>query len=109
MKRTIGTVLALAFIVLATGFWLAPGWMDGVISHGLGLPSAQDRNDYSRLKTMVMSDLKQHGANCTSIKDFEPKGQEGTDTAIGVVICASGEKYELRMHKHSPWEYRLLR
>ena len=109
MKQLIVTVIGVAFGVLVLGFWIAPGWMEGVMSHAVGLSSAQDRHDISHLKTMVVPDLKQHGASCSAIKDIEPKGKEGADTLIASIICTSGEVYELRMHSQSPWEYRRLR
>ena len=109
MKLLIGTVIAVAFGGLVLGFWIAPGWMKGVMSHAFGLPSVQDRHDISHLKTMVMSDLKQHGADCSAIKDVERKGKEGADTLVASITCTSGEVYELRMHEQSPWEYRRLR
>ena len=33
MKLLIGTVIAVAFGALVLGFWIAPGWMKGVMSH----------------------------------------------------------------------------
>jgi len=116
MKQLIGTVigvacgaLALGYGALVLGFWIAPGWMEGVMSHAVGLPSGQDRNDISHLKTMVVSDLKQHGANCPAVKDIEPKRKEGSDSVVASITCTSGDVYELRMHNQSPWEYRRLR
>jgi hypothetical protein len=109
MKLLIGTVIVVAIGALVLGFWIAPGWMKGVVSHAFGWPSVQDRHDISHLKTMVMPDLKQHGADCAAIKDIEPKGKEGADTLLASITCTSGEVYELRMHEKSPWEYRRLR
>ena len=109
MKQLIGTVFGVAVGALVLGFWIAPGWMEGAMSHAFGWPSAQDRHDISHLKTMVGPDLKQHGANCSAIKDIEPKGKEGSDTLIAHIICTSGDVYELRMHQQDPWEYRRLR
>jgi hypothetical protein len=73
------------------------------------VPSAEDRYVFSRLTTIVVSELKQHGANCPAVKDIEPKGKEGSDTVIASIICTSGEVYELRTHNQSPWEYRRSR
>ena len=116
MKKLIGTVigvavgaLVLGYGALVLGFWIAPGWTGGVMSRAVGLPSARDRHDIGHLKTMVVSDLKQHGADCSAIKDIERKGKEGSDTLIASIICTSGEVYELRMHEQSPWEYRRVR
>ena len=108
MKQLIVTVIGVAFGALVLGFWIAPSWMEGV-THAVGLPFAQDRHDISHLKTLVVPDLKQHGASCSAIKDIEPKGKEGEHTLIASIICTSGEVYELRMHDQSPWEYRRLR
>jgi hypothetical protein len=109
MKQLIGAVLGVVFGALVLSFWIAPGWMEGVMSHAFGLPSTQDRHDISHLKTMVVSDLNQHGANCPAVKDIEPKGKEGADTLIASITCTSGDVYELRMHSRSPWEYRRVR
>ena len=109
MKRLIGIVIAVALGALVLGFWFAPGWMNGVMSHAFGGPSVQDRHDISHLKALVMPDLKQHGADCAAIRDIEPKGKEGADTLLASITCTSGEVYELRMHEQSPWEYRRLR
>jgi hypothetical protein len=115
MKKLIATVIGVAVGALVLGcgalmlgLWIAPGWTEGVMSH-VGLPSAQDRHGIGHLKTMVVSDLKQHGADCSAIKDIERKGKEGSDTLIASIICTSGEVYELRMHEQSPWEYRRVR
>ncbi len=109
MKLLIGTAIAVAFAALLLSFWIAPGWMKGVMSHAFGGPSVQDRHDIGHLKTLVMPDLKQHGADCSAIKDIEPRGKEGAGTLIASITCTSGEVYELRMHEQSPWEYRRLR
>ena len=108
MKRLIGTVIAVALGALVLGFWIAPGWMEGVTTHVFGWPSAQDRHDIGHLKTMVISDLRQHGADCAAIKDIERKGKEGDDTLIASITCTSGDVYELRMHGRTPWEYRRM-
>ena len=109
MKLLIGTMIAVALGALVLGFWIAPGWMKGAMSQAFGWPSVQDPHDIGHLKTLVMPDLKQHGADCSDIKDIEPRGKEGADTLLASIICTSGEVYELRMHEKSPWEYRRLR
>jgi len=109
MKLLIGTVIAGAPGALVLGFWIAPGWMKGAMSQAFGWPSVRDPHDIGHLKTLVMPDLKQHGADCSDIKDIEPRGKDGADTLLASIICTSGEVYELRMHEKSPWEYRRLR
>jgi hypothetical protein len=107
MKKLIGTVigvavgaLVLGYGALVLGFWIAPGWTEGVMSHAVGLPSAQDRHDIGHLKTMVVPDLKQHGANCSAIKDIERKGKEGS-VPDASIIC-TWRVYGLRSAKQSP-------
>ena len=109
MKKLIGTVIGVAGRCTRAGLLDRTGLDRGVMSRAVGLPSARDRHDIGHLKTMVVSDLQQHGADCSAIKDIEPRGKEGSDTLIASIICTSGEVYELRMHEQSPWEYRRVR
>jgi len=105
MKQLIGVVLAVAFSAVVLAFWIAPGWSSDVMYRALGLPTYEQRNTYSKLKAMLLSDLKQRGAGCANIKDVKPNGRAGTDTLLAVVSCTGGEMYDVRMHKQSPWEY----
>ena len=109
VKRSIVAALGLVVGGLVLAFWIAPGWMNGAVGHALGLRSARDPHDFAHLKTMVIADLRQHGADCADVKEIEARGKDGADTLEAAILCTSGEAYELRMHPQSPWEYRRVR
>jgi hypothetical protein len=79
MKQLIGVVLAVVFSTVVLAFWIAPGWSSDVLYRAFGLPTYEQRNTYSKLKTMLLSDLKQRGASCANITDVKPNGRTGTD------------------------------